>query len=196
MWRFLLAWKCFFLVLFARRLPKEAVDLLPPPELQPAPRLPPPSAEIIERAPAPPVAAAAVVDTSVDASADGASRGAILLLGLLQREGRLLDFLQEDIDSYADAQIGAAVRDIHRGCRKALADHLKVEPVLREPDEARVRIEPGFDPSRIRLVGNVVGQPPFTGTLKHPGWRGVEVHLPAVTAAQDPSVIAPAEVEL
>jgi hypothetical protein len=184
MWRFLLAWKCFFLVLFSRRLPREAIELLPPPDLAPPPQLPPARPEVAQ------------VAEVVEKKSDGTARGALALLGVLQREGRLLDFLQEDIDGYPDAQVGAAVRDIHRGCRKALADHLRVEPVLREPDEARVRIEAGFDPSRIRLVGNVVGQPPFVGTLKHPGWRGLDVHLPELTGAGDATVIAPAEVEL
>ena len=102
----------------------------------------------------------------------------------------------EDIAAYSDAQIGAAVRDIHRGCRKALAEHVKIEPVMREPDNATVKVERGFDPSRIRLVGNVVGDPPFIGTLRHPGWRGAEVTLPELPPNHDPSVITPAEVEL
>jgi hypothetical protein len=59
-----------------------------------------------------------------------------------------------------------------------------------------VRVDPGFDPSRIRLTGNVLGEPPYTGTLKHHGWRTAKVSLPQATAASDPSVVAPAEVEL
>jgi hypothetical protein len=176
--RFILALKCFFLVLFARRLPDEAAALLPVKE---PPKLPPPEAEIV-----PP---------KKEEKVDG-SRGAVQLLALLQREGRLLDFLQEDIDSYADDQIGAAVRDIHRGCKKVLAEHAPLEPVLSGRENASVRVDPGFDPSRIRLVGNVVGEPPFTGTLRHHGWRTSKVSLPELTANTDPSVVAPAEVEL
>ena len=78
------------------------------------------------------------------------------LLAILQREGRLLDFLQEDVDAYPDAQIGAAVRDIHRGCKKALAEHMPLEPVLRDEENAQVRVDAGFDASRIRLVGGIV----------------------------------------
>jgi hypothetical protein len=181
MWRFVLAIKCFFLVLFARRLPADARALLPAEPATAAPvALPPPTAEIVEK-PKP-------------TGEDGVSRGAIALLGLLQREGRLVDFLEEDIDSFTDAQVGAAVRDIHRGCRKAVREHVAVEPILRDPENARVHVEPGFDPGRIRLVGNVAGAPPFTGTLKHPGWRGASVKLAAPPG--DPTVIAPAEVEL
>jgi hypothetical protein len=138
---------------------------------------------------------AATTNAAAKSDGDGAN-AAVQLLAILQREGRLLDFLQEDVDAYSDAQIGAAVRDIHRGCKKALAEHLPVEPVLREAENAQVRVDAGFDPSRIRLVGNVVGEPPFTGALRHHGWRVARVTLPTPARATDPSVIAPAEVEL
>ena len=203
MWRFILAWKCFFLVLFARRLPAEAYDLLPPPDLDPAKRLPFPEAELIgiesakppAQLQAPVTVPVAVPAPIVDAKAER-ERGAMLLLGVLQREGRLLDFLQENVDGVDDAQLGAGVREIHRGCKKALAEHLTIEPVMSEPDNATVTIANGFDASRIRLVGNVTGKPPFSGTLRHPGWRGADVKLPELATGHDPSVIAPAEVEL
>lgn len=120
------------------------------------------------------------------------------VLAVLQRDGRLIDFLQEEIDPYTDAQIGAAVRDIHRGCRKALREYLSVEPVLETPEGQDVTIPPGFDPAAIRLTGNVSGDPPFRGVLKHPGWRVKAVHLPALPAVRDASaaVLAPAEVEI
>src|SRR6266851_3656173 len=75
------------------------------------------------------------------------------LLALLQREGRLLDFLLEDIQDYPDAQIGAAVRDIHRQCRTALKEHLDLEPILSGGEGTNVEVPPGFDPSAIRLTG-------------------------------------------
>ncbi len=203
--RFILALKCFFLVLFAKRLPPEAAALLPGrvDELVPSsltttlpgvdPGLtstqPMQTSDLSATLPSgPPVFARQ--------KADDGLRGAVQLLALLQREGRLLDFLQEEIDGYPDAQIGAAVRDIHRGCKKVLAEHLPLEPVLREAENARVRVDAGFDPSRIRLTGNVMGEPPYTGTLKHHGWRTSRAALPATTAANDPSVVAPAEVEI
>ncbi len=118
------------------------------------------------------------------------------LLAVLQRDGRLLDFLMEDVQPYSDAQIGAAVRDIHRNCRKALQDHLVLEPVLRESEGATVTVPVGFDPSAIRLTGNVTGQPPFTGALRHHGWRVREVKLAPPPAGVDEFVVQPAEVEL
>jgi hypothetical protein len=118
------------------------------------------------------------------------------LLGLLQREGRLLDFLLEDVQSYSDQQIGAAVRDIHRQCQTALKEHLVLEPVLPQSEGASIEVPPGFDPSAIRLVGNVTGQPPFKGTLQHHGWRVKELKLAAPPEGQDEFVLMPAEVEL
>jgi hypothetical protein len=117
-------------------------------------------------------------------------------LTLLQREGRLLDFLLEDIQAYQDAQIGAAVRDIHRGCQNALKEHLVLEPVLPQGEGATVQVTAGFDPSAIRLTGNVTGQPPFQGTLQHHGWRAKEIKLAPPPEGQDELVLMPAEVEL
>jgi hypothetical protein len=118
------------------------------------------------------------------------------LLALLQREGRLLDFLLEDIQSYPDAQVGAAVRDIHRQCQAALKEHLLLEPVLAQPEGATVEVPAGFDPSAVRLTGNVTGQPPFRGTLQHHGWRVKDLKLAPPPAGQDEFILMPAEVEL
>jgi hypothetical protein len=117
-------------------------------------------------------------------------------LALLQREGRLLDFLLEDIQSYPDAQVGAAVRDIHRQCRAALQEHLVLEPVVRHSEGETIEVPSGFDPSAIRLTGNVTGEPPFKGTLQHHGWRAKDVKLGPPPEGQDPLVLQPAEVEL
>jgi hypothetical protein len=182
--RFLLAIRCFFSVWFLGRLPKGAEGRLSLPSTATTP------------SPSPSTATATAMEAGTG------DRSAVQLLSLLQREGRLLDFLTEEIDGYSDAQIGAAVRDIHRGCRRVLAEHCPVEPVLKEAENAQVRVDAGFDPSRIRLIGKVIGDPPFTGTLKHHGWRIGKISLPegarAPQAAQafDPSVVAPAEVEL
>jgi hypothetical protein len=121
----------------------------------------------------------------------------VRVLAVLQRDGRLIDFLQEDIDAYPDAQIGAAVRDIHRGCRKSLHDYLTIEPVMKAQEEDQVTIAADYDPAAIRLIGNVNGAPPFHGVLKHHGWRIKEAHLPALPATlSDRSVLFPAEVEI
>lgn len=124
------------------------------------------------------------------------ARPALQLLAALQREGRLVDFLEEDLSTYADADVGAAARTIHAGCKRALAEMLGLEPVLREPEGAQVTVERGFDPAAIRLTGNVVGQPPFRGALRHHGWRAREVRLPPPPDGDGSAVLAPAEVEL
>jgi Domain of unknown function (DUF2760) len=119
------------------------------------------------------------------------------VLAVLQRDGRLIDFLEEELDGYTDAQIGAAVRDIHRGCRKSLHDYLTIEPIIDAAEEQRVTVPSDFDPAAIRLVGNVNGSPPFQGVLKHHGWRVKSVQLPVLPVARDDSsVLSPAEVEI
>lgn len=121
--------------------------------------------------------------------------GALALLGWLQRAGRLIDFVMEDVDSYSDEQVGAAVRDIHRGCRKVFEEALALEPILPGAESVTVEVPPGFDPVSIQLTGNVRGDPPFSGTLMHHGWRTTKVHVP-VSETLDARVLAPAEVEL
>lgn len=120
----------------------------------------------------------------------------VQVLGLLQREGRLIDFIQEDIEPYDDAQIGAAVRDVHRGCRAALKDAFGLAPVLSAAEGSQVEVEEDFDPTKIKLIGNVHGKPPFTGVLRHSGWRFTEIRLPQWSATEKTDVLAPAEVEI
>lgn len=121
---------------------------------------------------------------------------ALHLLGILQREGRLVDFLEEDLSGATDAQVGAAARLVHDGCRKALHQYVRLEPVRAEPEDASITVPDGFDAAQIRLTGNVVGHPPFQGRLAHHGWRAASISLPTLAEGQDPAIIAPAEVEL
>ncbi|WP_156302972.1 DUF2760 domain-containing protein, partial [Methylogaea oryzae] len=121
---------------------------------------------------------------------------ALQLLGLLQSEARLIDFLQEDIAGYGDADIGAAVRVVHEGCRKVLKSHFQLEPIRSETEGERVTLPKGFDASAVRLTGNIVGEAPFSGTLVHRGWRAAGVSLPKMAEGHDLKIVAPAEVEL
>lgn len=121
---------------------------------------------------------------------------ALQLLSMLQREGRLVDFLQEDVAAFPDADVGAAARIVHEGCRKVVRQYLALEPVLPQQEGDRVDVPAGFDAQRIRLTGNVAGAPPFTGALKHHGWVTTAVKFPSTSPALDPRVLAPAEVEL
>lgn len=118
------------------------------------------------------------------------------VLTMLQREGRLIDFLQEDLAAFSDADIGASARAVHAGCRKVLDHCLTLEPVLTDAEGARITVPTGFDANRIRLTGNITGQGPFRGALKHHGWVATAVRLPTTSGALDPRVLAPAEVEL
>lgn len=133
---------------------------------------------------------------SEPAPAPPSNAPALRLLALLQQEGRLLDFIEEDIDGYSDAQVGAAVRSIHAGCRKALHDRMTIERLFAEDDGSAIEIAAGFNSETVRLTGNVHGDPPFRGTLQHGGWRAVNVTLAPPSADLDAAVLAPAEVEI
>lgn len=196
--RLFLAFACFFRILFGKTLPPEAAKFLPE-DAQPK-QLPPssaPEAKIVERIVEKPVEK--IIEKPVEKPEKKAAHhrdGALALLALLQREGRLVDFLREPLDGFSDADIGAAARDVHRGCRKVLEQHLSMEPVMPGEEEAKVSVPKGFDPAEIRLVGEAKGDPPFKGTLRHHGWRVTESKLPSLAEGIDRTVIAPAEVEL
>ncbi len=127
---------------------------------------------------------------------DSIPDSALQLLGLLQQEGRFVDFIEENMDNFSDSDIGAAARVVHGGCRKVLHEHLNINPVRDEQEGARVTLEAGFDAAAMRPTGNVSGEPPFIGTLVHRGWRATEIKLPKIAKSHDVSVLAPAEVEL
>ena len=121
---------------------------------------------------------------------------ALQLLGLLQREARFIDFVEEDIAAYSDADIGAASRVVHEGCRKVLREHFTLAPVRSESEGQRLTLPAGFDAAANRITGNVVGQAPFTGTLAHRGWRSADSRLPLLAPGHDATVLAQAEIEL
>jgi hypothetical protein len=126
-----------------------------------------------------------------------ARNDAVALLAALQREGRFIDFIQEPLGGYTDAQVGAVARDVHRDCAAAVKRMFAVGPAVAEQENAEVALPAGFDPGRWRLTGNITGGPPFRGRLVHPGWEAKICELP--TWSGDPAsarVIAPAEVEL
>lgn len=118
------------------------------------------------------------------------------LLSVLQREGRFVDFLQEDIEIYEDDQIGAAVRNIHRNCRKVISKNLPIKPIAEGNEGEEITVEKGFDPDAIKLTGRVTGEPPFRGIIRHKGWRAQKLELPDLSAIKDPTIISPAEVEI
>lgn len=161
------AFRCFFSILTKGEIPAEIAAELSPAQVAPA----------LER------------------GMESADR-AVQMLALLQRDGRLIDFLTEDIASYQDAQIGAAVRDVHDSCRKAIEHYLRLEPVIASDEGRPVTVEPGFDPAAIKLIGAATGHPPLRGVLRHRGWRVAEAHLPSLPDDCGRVIIAPAEVEI
>src|SRR5262245_1655665 len=105
---------------------------------------------------------------------------AVQMLALLQRDGRLVDFLEEDVSSYPDEQLGAAVRSIHTSCRQVLERYIKLEPILSSEEDHPVTLPVGFDPAAIKVIGSLTGQPPIRGLLRHRGWRVSQVTLPSL----------------
>ena len=169
---------------FAARVRDDGVGPTAAPVPTPAP------APVAKPAPAPaPAPAAAPLRAPTPDSA-------LQLLSLFQREARLIDFTQENLSAYSDADIGAAARVVHEGCARVLREHFTIEPVRSENEGSRVTLAEGFDAASVRLTGNVVGKAPFTGTLSHRGWRAAKVTLPQLAESHDARVLAPAEVEL
>ena len=180
-----LALVCFFRVLFGRPLPEAVLpkqQALPEPKKEPEAKQEPKK----EKEPEKPRVSAASQHRE----------GALALLALLQREGRFVDFVRDSVDGAADADIGAAAREVHRGCRKVLDQYLAFEPVMPGEQDDKVSVPKGFDPAEVRLVGEAKGEPPYKGTLRHHGWRVVDAKLPALADGVDRTVIAPAEVEV
>lgn len=170
------AWVCFFLVLFDGAFAARAMLARRRPAGLPAK---PPPEPVSPRAPEP---------TS--------SAPALQLLALLQREGRLVDFLKQDIAAFGDSDVGAVARVVHDGCRKALESHAQIEPIRSETEGARLELARGFDASEVKLIGRVQGEPPYRGVLLHRGWRATRLELPVAVAGHNALVLAPAEVEL
>jgi Domain of unknown function (DUF2760) len=130
--------------------------------------------------------------------ASGANAEIVHFLAMLQERGRLVDFLMDDINPYSDAQVGAAARVVHAGCRGILQEHFSINPVRTEQEGSMVQVPAGYSADEYRLVGKIVGSAPFSGMLVHRGWKTDMVKLPQLlrgTADQLPA-IAPAEVEV
>jgi hypothetical protein len=172
--RIILAIRCFFNLLFRGELsPRTLIDL----KLVRKGPVPAPS----KAAPAPP--------------APRVSDGALQILGILQRDSRLVDFLMENIASYSDDQVGAAVRELHDQCRDSMGQYVTLQPVI-DGVEGTFAKTPSDDPNLVKFIGNVPARPPVGGILRHKGWRAAKVVLPALSAKQDTAIIAPAEIEI
>jgi len=134
----------------------------------------------------------------VPTGANQADAEVVSFLAMLQARGRLVDFLMDDINAYDDAQVGAAARVVHAGCKAALLEHFQISPVRIESEGATVQIAAGYLPDEYRLLGKISGPAPFTGVLVHHGWKTDAVKLPRVLRSSTNRLptIAPAEVEL
>jgi hypothetical protein len=124
---------------------------------------------------------------------------ALVLLSLLQEKGRFLDFLMEDITAYKDPQVAAASRVVHQGCSAVIREFLDVSPVHEGKEGDRVSIDKSAEQGRYRMVGKVLGEPPYAGVVIHRGWKTTKLALPRITRPVDPAgpnTITPVEVEI
>jgi hypothetical protein len=153
---------------------------------------------LVERPKAAPVrsAADAISPATAAPTAIQADAEVVNLLSLLQEKGRLVDFLMDDITGYSDAQVGAAGRVLHEGCKAALLEHFGIRPLREEGEGSKVTVPSGYAPDEYRLVGRISGEAPFRGTLVHHGWKTEWVKLPRLIRTSRLPAIAPAEVEL
>ena len=145
------------------------------------------------RSAAEPIAPAAAPPAAKPADAEVVS-----FLGLVQEKGRLVDFLMDDIAPYTDAQVGAAGRVLHEGCKAVLQEHFAIRALRDEGEGSKITVPRGYAADEYRLVGRISGEAPFKGTLVHHGWKTEWVKLPRLVAASADRLpaIAPAEVEL
>jgi hypothetical protein len=134
----------------------------------------------------------------VPAASNQAEAEIVSFLATLQEQGRLIDFLMDDITTYDDAQVGAAARVVHQGCKAALQEYFRIRPIREEREGSSVTIAAGYPADEYRLIGKISGSGPFSGALVHHGWKTDSVKLPRIVRV-DPNrlpTIAPAEVEL
>jgi hypothetical protein len=175
MHRLVLAFRAFFALLFQGKLPEDMVSELGL-SARPAP--------VPARPKAPPAPEIKPAD------------GALQLLGLLQREARILDFFMEDIAAYTDDQVGAAARDVHEKTRDVLVRHFAPAPVI-DALEGSVATPPDGNLALVKYVGNVPASgKPGAGTLRHRGWKATAASLPQLNSRQNLTVLAPAEIEV
>ena len=177
--RILLAFRCFFEILFHGALSADALGTL----------------KLARRGQAASGGVPSGPGTPPAAPPRTPADGALQILGILQRDSRLVDFLMEDIASYSDDQVGAAVRELHDQCRDSMARYVALEPVIDGVEGTPVKA-PSGGPRVVRFIGNVPATPPTGGTLRHKGWRAAKVDLPALAAKEDTSIVAPAEIEI
>ncbi|MFZ0711948.1 MAG: DUF2760 domain-containing protein [Terrimicrobiaceae bacterium] len=146
----------------------------------------------------PPPATVPVAAQPPPPPANQAEAEVVAFVGLLQEKGRFVDFLMEDVGSYDDTQVGAAARVVHQGCRAVLNEHFKIAPVSPAEEGSRVTVPADYTADEYRLTGKISGEPPFTGTLIHKGWKTDSVKLPRILKTSETRLpaIAPAQVEL
>lgn len=193
--RLFYAWAVYFRVIFDGSFAARVRELSMPAPSLPAPSEPPPLPEPPAPVPVPvPVSVFAPVSVPAPAPARPYEESALHLLAALQREGRFLDFVGQPIDGLSDADIGAASRVVHAGCKKALERAVTVAPIRTEREGERVEVA-AADVATVTFLGNGGDDQLRAGRLVHKGWRATATNLPESAAGHDATILHPAEVE-
>jgi hypothetical protein len=119
---------------------------------------------------------------------------ALTLLSTLQREARFLDLVQEPLDGFQDAQIGAAAREVLRDCKKTLDRMFGIGPLSDEAEGAECELEANPSPARYRLVGKSAGS---SGSIAHRGWKATCCNVPSWNGSRNEAwILAPVEIDV
>ncbi|WP_440683762.1 DUF2760 domain-containing protein [Cysteiniphilum halobium] len=128
----------------------------------------------------------------VGGSADSAKQ----LLSILQKKGRLLDFLAQNLDHYDNEQVANVARVVHDQCKKALESYCTLTPIYHDQENHEITLEGNYDKYSVELTGNVAHSTRFKGKLIHQGWKVEKMHLPKVAKEANLDILQPAEVEV
>jgi hypothetical protein len=173
--RLILAFQCFFKILFSGVFAQKVRSLgMDNKSIKPT--------QLPKNEPKPPEKQQETKDSS------------LLLLSLMQREARLIDFLMEDITEYSNEQVGAAIRDVHKkasGILKRCYD-----PIALVAQEGEVDLEVAYNAE----VWDVSGKIPQAGSFKaeviHSGWMAQKLELPVWKGSlANRMLISPAQAE-
>ena len=130
-----------------------------------------------------------------NAAIDG-TESAKQLLSILQKRGRLLDFLAQNLDHYDNEQVATVARVVHDQCKKALDSYCTLMPIYDDKENHEITLEENYDKYSVELTGNVAQSKHFKGRLIHQGWKVKKMHLPNVAEEANLDILQPAEVEV
>lgn len=119
---------------------------------------------------------------------------ALTLLSTLQREARLIDLIEEPLDQFTDAQIGAAARPCLKQCRAAIDRMFGVRPLVDVPEGETLTPPDDASPIRVQWIGDAAAEHAAEkqsrrGRVVHPGWRAERCELAQWNGRDDDAMV-------